>query len=107
MSKDTDEFSNIPMPRRQFADKTFLHQYRVYRAPDDFKLVDAETALEALRIAEIPNPWKVVKEAKFHETFVDDAQLGPPEMAPGEDNPNEMHGVQSLMGADVSGMIDT
>lgn len=107
MTKESDEFSTIPMPRRQFADKSFLHQYRVYRKPDDFKLVEASTALEALRIAEIPNPWKVVKEAKFHQTFVQDESLTPPEMTDGEENPNELHGVQNLMGADVSGMIET
>ncbi len=86
------EFSNLPLPRKELAPEV-MHRYRVY-AEGTFKLVEAASALEALKQTGLANVTRVERDSIDHYPVLDmeamDTILAQPEAAIKEAAPVEV-----------------
>lgn len=78
--EEAPALSSLTINHKRFAysDKPL---YRVYSAPDHFKLVEADSAYEAYQHADVARPYKIER-----ETFYRYLALKPDQLEPGEDD---------------------
>lgn len=64
------EFGDLHIPSKSVADKTMSLKYRVYSNSEQFIIVEANSALEAIRKSGVSSPVKIDKEMYYHQHFV-------------------------------------
>lgn len=67
--KDTHEFVPLPLATRGWA-KAGIMQYRIYRAADDFVVIEAERASRAVELSGIEKPYRVERIITQYEDMV-------------------------------------
>ncbi len=98
------EFGELKYPKRGFKEKNEATTYRIYKNKKDFILVEANTALEAIRKSEITTPFKVVKYSKLNETAIPTSVLD--ELQDIDEDSSSASSIPNNI-VDVSPMIDT
>ena len=64
-----ETFAPLTMPQRNWADGDPT-RYRIYKTPEDFDLIEAETASQAIGLSGTEQPFKVQRFIQGHQLMV-------------------------------------
>jgi hypothetical protein len=81
MKKDeTKEIEPLAIRRAEVVDADKV-RYRVYRSPNDFVAVIAESALMAMKVAEVSKPYRIVRDLPMSGTMIPSDRMQKPDPA--------------------------
>lgn len=74
MASSAQTFETLPLARREIPQPKDKHFYRIYKDAVEFTIVEAITALEALKVSGLSNVYKVLRETlDSHNVLTPDA----------------------------------
>jgi len=76
-----DAFTPMQLPRRDMPELEICH-YRIYKSAKEYVIVEAASAVEAMRVAGIGRPYRVLREVALHKTLLASRWIG---IQPAED----------------------
>ena len=79
-SDDTKALEPLAIRKAELADADKV-RYRVYRSPTDFVAVIAESALMAMKVSEIANPYRIMRDLPMSGTMIPLDRMQKPDTA--------------------------
>ena len=102
-----EEFAELSIPKRSLANKDSGMKYRVYTDPHNFMMVNADTALEAIRKSGINNPFRIIRDSTYYEKMLSEDMISLSDDDDGATAIAEEARIKTQLGSDVSGLIET